>query len=256
MDIIGRGFVAQNLRSISDKHSRALVYATGVATTTMSDVHAFNHDTELLYAAIRRCQSTGEQLVFLSTASAAMYGAVDHPCVEDGPVFPTAPYGRHKLAMEQVIERSGIDFLTLRLTNLAGPGQREHQLIPSLVAQVRSGRVRVHRSAYRDVLDIDHALLALDRLLEQGMSREVVNVASGVPVLVEQLVDSIEEQLGTAVERETVDPDGRVSATPVSIDKLRGIIPNVDRLFGLGPRYFDSVVRTYLARSLAASRAA
>ena len=129
MDIIGRGFVAQNLRSVSDKHSRALVYATGVATTTMSDPHAFNHDTELLYGAIRRCQRTGEQLVYLSTASAAMYGAVDRPCVEDADFAPEDDGGADDQAGAEKAWRPPADYgrQAHRLLRTSGPRSQRRE---------------------------------------------------------------------------------------------------------------------------------
>ncbi|GHF28293.1 NAD-dependent epimerase/dehydratase family protein [Streptomyces morookaense] len=246
MEIIGRGFVAQNFRTIAHRHPDVVVYATGVASTTATSSADFGRDAEQLYETIRACRSSGRRLVFLSTASSAMYGAVEGAAVEDGPVFPSMPYGRHKLAMEVAVARSGVDFLICRMTNLVGPSQRPHQLLPSLVAQVRSGRVRVHSGAHRDLLDVAHARAAMDGLLEAGVSGETVNLASGFSVPVEDVVAYIEQQLGMKARRETVAPAGQGSAAPVSIAKLARLLPGIEQRFGLGPRYFENVISRYL----------
>lgn len=253
MEIIGRGFVAQNFRAIAHRHPDAVVYATGVASTTATSSADFDRDAAQLYDTIRACRRGGRRLVYLSTASAAMYGPSDGAAMEeDGPVFPSLPYGRHKLAMEVAVARSGVDFLICRMTNLVGGSQRPHQLLPSLVTQVRSGRVRVHRGAHRDLLDVAHARAAMDSLLEAGVGNEVVNLASGFSVPVEQVIACIEERLGVRAERETVAPAGRGSAAPVSIAKLSRLVPGIEQRFGLGPRYFESVVGRYLAAPVAA----
>ncbi|GAA0297021.1 NAD-dependent epimerase/dehydratase family protein [Streptomyces polychromogenes] len=248
MEIIGRGFVAQNFRAIAHRHPDAVVYATGVASTTATSSADFDRDAAQLYETIRACRAEGRRLVFLSTASAAMYGSCEGAAMEeDGPVYPSLPYGRHKLAMEVAVARSGVDHLICRMTNLVGRAQRPHQLLPSLVSQVRAGRVRVHSGAHRDLLDVAHAGAAVDSLLQAGVRDEVVNLASGCSVPVEQVVSCIEDRLGMRAEREVVAPAGRGSAAPVSIAKLKRLVPGVEEQFGLGPRYFESVIDRYLA---------
>ncbi|HKN55232.1 MAG TPA: NAD-dependent epimerase/dehydratase family protein [Amycolatopsis sp.] len=247
MEIIGRGFVAQNLREVGIDHPRTVVLATGVATTTVSSQEAYDKDAQILYDTIRRCCRRGERLVYLSTASGAMYGADDCPTLEDGTVFPPLPYGRHKLAMEAVLSRSEVDFLILRMTNLVGRAQRSHQLLPALLTQVLSGRVRVYKGAHRDLLDVEHAIAMMDIMLSQGVSREVVNLGSGVAVPIDDILRHIERRIGLQAEREYCPQPPRTSSSaPVSIDKLTRLIPDVATRFGLGPGYYRRVIDRYI----------
>lgn len=246
MKIIGRGFLAQNLRAAGLRHPDTVMLATGVATTTVTAPEAYERDAEVLYDTLRRCHRSGDRLIYLSTASVAMYGGLDRPSDEDGPLFPPLPYGRHKLAMEAVVARSGVEYLILRMTNLVGRAQRSHQLLPALITQVRSGRVVVHDRACRDLLDVTHAIEIMDVLLRSGLSGEVVNIGSGWPVPVEQIVTRIERRLGCTAVRElrhhAIDAESR----PVSIAKLRRFMPDVDERFGLGSHYFEGVVDRYV----------
>ncbi|MGW2425657.1 NAD-dependent epimerase/dehydratase family protein [Streptomyces sp. NPDC001709] len=248
MEIIGRGFVAQNFRPIAHRHPDAVLCATGVASTTATGHEAFARDAAQLYDVIARCGAKGLRLVYLSTASPAMYGPSEAGwgTQEDGPVYPTLPYGRHKLAMETVVARSGIDFLIVRMTNLVGLRQRPHQLLPSLTTQIRSGRVRVFEGAHRDLLDVAHARAAVDGLLEARVTGEVINLASGVSVPVEQIVTRIERRLGVRADWERVASDSWGAGTAVSIAKLSRLLPGVEERFGLGPRYFEGVIDRYL----------
>lgn len=68
--------------------------------------------------------------VFFSSSSGGVYAASTAavPFDELSPVGPLAPYGREKLAQEELFEAlaaaSGVDLLIGRLSNLYGPGQK------------------------------------------------------------------------------------------------------------------------------------
>ncbi len=243
MEILGRGFIASHLRPLEDRHPDAVVLAAGVSSAASTSQDDFRREAELLETVIERCERTGRRLVFFSTASAGMYGPLNREGREDGPVFPHTPYGGHKLELERTIRKSGIDHLILRISHLVGPGQRPHQLIPALILQMSSGRVRIHRGAHRDLIDIADVVRLVDRLLEIGISREVVNVASGVPFPVERIIDQIEQEIGRAAEHDYVDLPS--DYPPVSIEKLRTLVPDiVTRTFG--PDYPITVLDRYV----------
>jgi nucleoside-diphosphate-sugar epimerase len=219
MHIVGNGFLARHFGPLSDRHDGVVLLAAGVSWAADTSDHAFAREAELVRAAAGRCRAEGTRLVFFSTASTGMYGARGCEGREDVPVEPRTPYGRHKLCLEQQIAESGTDHLTLRLAHVVGPDGPAHQLLPSLVQQVRSGQVTLHRGAARDLIGIDDVVGAVDRLLTLGVSREVVNLASGVAVPVTAIVDWIERRLGTSAHRRFVDSPGVNHR--VNIDKLR-----------------------------------
>jgi nucleoside-diphosphate-sugar epimerase len=173
-----------------------------------------------------------------------MYGAPDSPGHEDGPVFPTTPYGRHKLGIEAVLARCGARWLTVRLSHVVGRGQQPHQLIPALTAQIATGTVSVHRNVYRDLIDVRHVMVALDRLLANGISNEIVNVAAGYPERVERIVTEIERRLGVTAQREMVEKPGTVR-TVISIARLCAVAPEWDEL-GFGPDYLPALLDRYV----------
>ncbi|WP_030241082.1 NAD-dependent epimerase/dehydratase family protein [Streptomyces sp. NRRL S-350] len=241
MEIVGSGFIATSLAPLAGAHPGVVAAAFGVSFASGVPEADFTREAERLYELVRRCERRGEKLVFFSTASPAMYAVPGEPGREDGPVFPSTAYGRHNLALETVLAASGIDHLVLRLAHLVGPGQPAHLLVPSLVRQIRSGTVRLHRGARRDLLDVADLVTVLDRLLASGVNRTVVNVASGTAVPIERLVDHIEAGLGVRAVREYV---SATVSQPVSTAELHRLVPEIARIGSAD--YYRRVLDKYI----------
>ncbi|MEU4349615.1 NAD-dependent epimerase/dehydratase family protein [Streptomyces sp. NPDC023838] len=242
MDVIGTGFLAGHLSTIADAHPGVVVAAAGVSAAQHTSAASFRRETALVDDLVRRCARSGERLVFFSTASSGLYTRPGQPGTEDGPVWPTTPYGRHKHALEQRLAASGIDCLTLRLGHVVGPDQPPHQLLPALTAQVRSGRVRIFPGSRRDLIDVTDVVTIIDALLCAGTSRTTVNVASGCAVPIERIVRHIEARLGTAAHWDHGSP---AVTQDISTAKLRGLVPRVDHM-AFGPDYYRRVLDKYL----------
>ncbi|MFC8850058.1 MULTISPECIES: NAD-dependent epimerase/dehydratase family protein [unclassified Micromonospora] len=251
MDIIGRGFLAQHLQPVADRHPDTTVLAAGVSWAAGTSAADFARETALLDETARRCRDAGRRLLFFSTAASGMYGAVEGPGREDQPVVPCTPYGTHKLALEERLRASGTDYLVLRLGHLVGPRQPPHQLVPTLVRQMRQGTVRLHRGAARDLIDVRDVVTILDRLLELDLSAGTVNVASGEAVPVTRIVDHLQWRLGLRPEREYHDVGVH---HVISIDKLRHLVPEVKQL-GFDDTYYRRVLDAYVASETAVTDA-
>jgi NDP-hexose 4-ketoreductase len=235
MEIIGNGFIARHTRRyFGDRHPGVTLIAAGVSTVLDTDASAFERESTLVYDVIRRCKAAGRTVIFLSTASTGMYGADQSVGSEGGAVFPLTPYGRHKLCLEHVCALSGARWLVLRLSHIVGPGQQPHQLLPSLTRQLLSGEVTLYSGISRDLLDVGDMMRMVDSLLTQGVRDEVINVASGRSEAIEDIVDGLEERLGTRAERKLVDTPAK--SGHVEVGKLRGLVAGFDR-FGIGPGY-------------------
>jgi nucleoside-diphosphate-sugar epimerase len=244
MEVLGDGFIATHLtHALGSRHPQVTVIAAGVSRTLTVDEAEFSREIKLVYDTIHRCRDQNRTVVFFSTASQAMYGGLPGPGTENGPVFPPSAYGRHKLALESVLARSGVSWLVLRLSHLVGPGQRPHQLLPSLITQIRSGTVEVHQNARRDLLDVRHMLSVLDCLLSTGVRDTVVNVASGTSVSVERIVAGIEHRLGVRARKLMVSKP-RFTAE-VSVALMRRLVAQSSQ-FGFGESYLDHLLDRYV----------
>ncbi len=243
MEIVGNGFLARNLRPMSHQHPYMVVLAAGVSSAGCTSDAEFAREAELLREVANRCKRTGQLLVFFSTASAGMYGAMDGLCTEDRPVTPCTPYGAHKRSLEERLHSYGTDYMVLRLGHIVGPGQPPHQLIPALVRQIRNGNVRIDRSAVRDLIGVADAVTIIDRLLGRDLRGETINVASGTAVPVEHIVDHLVRRLGIVPRRQYRDAG---SPHTISLEKLRALVPEVATL-GFGPGYYRRVLDSFTA---------
>ncbi|GAA3873864.1 NAD-dependent epimerase/dehydratase family protein [Streptomyces sp. NPDC003631] len=244
MDIVGNGFLARNLRSLAGRHPDTVALAAGVSWASGTSDEDFAREAALLREVAERCQDTGRRLLFFSTAATGMYGLAEGPGREDTPVTPCTPYGAHKLALEQLLHDSGAAHVILRLGHLVGPDQPEHQLLPTLVRQLREGRVRVHRGAARDLIDVGDVITVIDRLLAMDLRAETVNVASGFAVPVEDVVDHLARALGLEARQEFVDTGVRQHV--ISTEKLRALVPQVAEM-GFGPGYYRRILGDFTA---------
>ncbi|MGW3263434.1 NAD-dependent epimerase/dehydratase family protein [Streptomyces sp. NPDC001056] len=221
MEIVGSGFIAGALRTIAPRHPGVVALAAGVSRIRPEYArHDLAREAALVTEQAHRCASRGATLLYFSTASAALYGAPGCSGTEECRHAPRTSYGRHKLAMERLVKRSGCRWLILRLAHLVGPGQRPHQLVPALVAQALDGRVRVLRPASRDLLDVTDFVTMTDLLLGAGVEGETVNVASGRSTEVDAIVDHVAALTGTDPVRHYVEESSRHT---VSIDRLRSL---------------------------------
>ncbi|MFD1045583.1 NAD-dependent epimerase/dehydratase family protein, partial [Kibdelosporangium lantanae] len=195
MEIIGNGFLGTSLQPLVDSHDGATLFVSGVSSAGETAELAFAREGEYLHETLQQCRQHGSLLVYFSTTTVSMHAfetSDDRAGREDGPVYPAGLYGRHKLSMEAVITTSGADYLILRLATPVGPLQRAHQFLPSIVRQVQLGDVQVFHGARRDLVYVDDVMTIVDGLLRAGVRREIVNVASGVAVPVEDIITYLE----------------------------------------------------------------
>ncbi|MGX1273232.1 NAD-dependent epimerase/dehydratase family protein [Streptomyces phaeoluteigriseus] len=244
MDIVGTGFLAKNLRPLAGRHADTVALAAGVSWASGTSDADFARESALVGEVAKRCAADGRRVLFFSTAATGMYGLAEGPGREDVPVTPCTPYGAHKLALEDLLRDTGADHLILRLGHLVGPDQPEHQLLPTLVRQLREGVVRVHRGAARDLIDVGDVITVVDRLLAADLRAETVNVASGFAVPVEDVVDLLAKGLGLDARREYLDTGGRQHV--ISTEKLRALVPQVAEM-GFGPDYHRRILADFTA---------
>ncbi|NLP05849.1 NAD(P)-dependent oxidoreductase [Candidatus Fermentibacteria bacterium] len=168
-----------------------VVHLAGATSGEYVNLHRANVlSVEAVLAPLGR--SAGRMVL---AGSSAVYGRVDpsrFPVGEDEPPAPVSPYGLSMARREEVAcrlcGRLEMSLCTLRLFNLAGPGQEPVMLVPSAARQLamieaglqppvlRLGSLAARRD-YVDARDAAEAFAAA--VLEPGVSG-VLNISSGV----------------------------------------------------------------------------
>ena len=153
-----------------------------------------------LLRAFVRCG--GRRLVMLGTCAEYDWSAIDGPLVEaSSPLVPATLYGVAKDALRRVAgayaEQQGVELAWGRLFFLYGPREAPGRLVPSVIRSLLAGEsIATGRGAQvRDFMHVEDAARAVVALLNSSVVG-AVNIASGVGVAVEEVVDEIVRLIG------------------------------------------------------------
>jgi UDP-glucuronate 4-epimerase len=148
-------------------------------------------------------------------SSSSVYGdAPVHPTTEDDPTRPRSPYGITKLASERLAVayagETGLSTVSLRYFTVYGPAQRPDMAIQRLVAAAHDGRAfRLYGDGtqVRDFTYVGDVADANVRaaLVPNVAAGTVLNVCSGSPVTLNEVIGAVEATTGSSVRVERGD---------------------------------------------------
>lgn len=226
-EVIGRGMLALAFRAANPTGPRAIICAAGVADSRCADLGAFGRERDLLLELIGRARSSGSVLVYFS--GAPVYGNAEGIRTESDRAAPTTPYGRHKLACEQLVADRTALCLVLRLPNIVGPTGNPSQLVPSLVSQALRGSMAIRTGASRDLLDVDDLVAIVSALVRQGPVPSPLNIASGISVPVSQMAETITSALDVAPAIDAVEGGDRQEFSTAAVRSVLSDYPRFEQ---------------------------
>lgn len=154
-------------------------------------------------------------------SSSAVYGSVkSEKLYETMPVMPVSVYGITKLAAERISAAysasEAIEIVCLRVFNTYGPNQwipsQQKFLIPQLIRSMLQGRpiqIRGDGNQTRDYVHVDDVVRTIVTAgLQPSAPQPVINVGTGRPISVNQIVEAVAQRLGVTpvIERQAVRP--------------------------------------------------
>lgn len=182
-------------------------------------------------------------------SSSSVYGSTDQlPKAEPMAPRPESPYALSKYYTEQLTLQASdlydIDTAALRYFNIFGPRQDPTgdyaAVIPKFISRMDDGERPIiygDGEQSRDFLFVANAVQANIRAAERDVSGEVFNVGCGCAVTVNELVDTLNELLGTDLDPIYDDPrPGDVRHSYADITKAEDLLdyaPTVDFEAGL-----------------------
>lgn len=197
---------------------------------------------------LEACTASGVETVVVASSS-SVYGDSDElPKHEAMPVDPLSPYALSKFFTErlaiQYSQYHDLDTVALRYFNVFGPCQRPDDeyaaVIPKFINAMLAGNpptIFGDGEQSRDFTFIDNVVEANRLACESECSGEVLNVACGGRITVNELVETLNEIFDTKIDPIYEPPrPGDVRHSEASIEKARkeiGYEPMVDFREGL-----------------------
>ncbi|WGS50612.1 GDP-mannose 4,6-dehydratase [Paraburkholderia sp. D15] len=175
----------------------------------------------------------------LIASSANVYGNVTSEAIDESfPVTPVNHYAASKAAMETMVRTwfDKLPILIVRPFNYTGRGQASNFLVPKIVEHFarRESRIELGNiDVARDFSDVRYVASAYEALLESGAAAETVNVCTGTPYTLREILSSASELTGHELEVR-VNP-AFVRPTDVKMlagspTRLRALVPAVESI--------------------------
>jgi dTDP-glucose 4,6-dehydratase len=145
---------------------------------------------------------------FIYIGSSEIYGDVEVPFTEDGPVNPVSPYAVSKYAAERLVriygEAHGISHVCLRPFNAYGPGQSPDRIIPETITKALRGRAveitgGIQTREFNYVEDLAEAFVKAATAPPQ-VEGQVINVGCGEEISMKEIAAKVLELMGNPVE--------------------------------------------------------
>jgi UDP-glucuronate decarboxylase len=150
-------------------------------------------------------------------------------CVENlTPIFPTTYYGSCKHLFQSIGERyavkKGFNFAWGRIFFLYGPYENPTRLVPSVIQSLlKNERAKItHGNQIRDFLHVVDVADAFAAILDSEVSG-IINIGSGKPVSIKELVMQIAQVLGK-------EDEIRLGALPAREDEPQFVVADTSRM--------------------------
>jgi dTDP-glucose 4,6-dehydratase len=188
--------------------------------------------TQILLDAIRA--TPVERFILIS--SSEVYGtAVSDPMDEAHPLNPRSPYagtkaGADRLAYSYFVTY-GLPIVIVRPFNNYGPRQHPEKVIPRFITQaLRDEPLTVHGDGHatRDWLYVDDDAAAIEAVIEAPLAQvagEVLNVATGIDISINEIADKVLDALGKprSLRQHVQERPGQVDRHIGSTEKIHAI---------------------------------
>jgi dTDP-glucose 4,6-dehydratase len=189
---------------------------------------------------------------FILISSSEVYGTAQYaPMDEEHPLLPRSPYaatkaGADRLAYSYYVTY-GLPIVIARPFNNYGPRQHPEKVIPRFVIQALCDEpLPVHGDgqASRDWLYVDDDAEAIETLIDadlDSIAGEVINIATGVDISIDEIAARVLEVLGKPAELKERVPDRRGQ-----VQRHVGSTEKAQRLLGWRARtsFEDGLERT------------
>ncbi|WP_027937098.1 NAD-dependent 4,6-dehydratase LegB [Anaeroarcus burkinensis] len=183
-----------------------------------------------------------EKVVHTSTSE--VYGTARFvPITEEHPLQGQSPYSASKIGADQIAMSFYNSFNTpvsiIRPFNTYGPRQSARAVIPTIIAQLASGKRRIKLGSISPTRDFNYVKDTVNGFLKIAESRksvgEVINIGSNYEISIGDTARCIAEVMGVKVD--IVTDEQRLRPEKSEVERLRAENKKAKELLGWVPEY-------------------
>lgn len=178
------------------------------------------------------------------TSTSEVYGTARVvPITEEHPLQGQSPYSASKIGADQIALSFHSSFDTpvvvIRPFNTYGPRQSARAVIPTVIAQVASGRRQIQLGSVHPTRDFsfvtDTVAGFIAALTADGVAGEVINLGSGFEISIGDTARTIAEVMGTAVDVQL--DEQRLRPEKSEVERLFASSEKAKRLLHWSPEF-------------------
>lgn len=179
--VIGHGMLAKLFFGFNNQED-VLIFASGVSNSKEIRNSEFDREFNLL----RDCIRANSQKTIVYFATSSMYD----------PLFKNSPYVKHKLAMEEFIEKNVNKYHIFRISQIIGRAQNQ-TLINFLIDHIlQEKEFDVWSNATRNLIAVNDAFSITDYIIKNKLYvNQVINIANSTNISMPELVKILEKIL-------------------------------------------------------------
>ena len=185
--------------------------------------------------ALELCRIHEAKMIFVSSY---VYGIPQYlPIDEKHPISALNPYAQSKIIGEQLCRGYNRDFgvkvIILRPFNIYGAGQSGNFLVPTIIEQAKSGKIKLQDpNPKRDMVYIDDVIDIFSKMIDYESDYDIFNIGSGVSYSVREIADIVCDLYGgkISVEYEGQERKNEVMETIADINKVRKLLDWAPRI--------------------------
>lgn len=210
--VYGSGMIAKAFLKVGLPKD-VVIIAAGVSNSQESSLSEFKREQEMIESILLKHQS--KKIVYFSSCSVYQLNS--------------SPYVKHKLAMENLIEKNTNNHLIFRLPQVVGITKNNTIISYFVKSIVKRDNITVHRKTTRSLIDVqDIVRVVLLSIVDKSCLNSTIDICNGTKVPVYDIVIAIGKILSIEPKVNIIDL-GESYEIPCS--RLKQLLPNDDFIY-------------------------
>lgn len=181
--VIGNGMIAKRFAAYM-QDSNFIIFASGVSNSQETAESAFTREEQLIKATL----ASHPEKVFVYFSTCSIYDEESQ----------NSAYIKHKLSMEQLIQKQAKFYYIFRVTQIVGHAHN-NTLVNFFYNKIKTKEhFEVWENCTRNLIDIDDIYKIVNYILKNDLFKnQIINIANKISLPIQEIILIIEQCLGS-----------------------------------------------------------